>query len=317
MVGGLLSTLSLQSLTGQRLSAVDQHLLRELARGASHGQRIVKTVRAARLHSEPYVARTTYTTLHHLERRGLVASEWRPVHGRQIHVKFYWLTVPGIRALRQHPLEHVPMHIDERMVTTLVLIAMFSHGGEDVAASRARHPIVTLAIDARVRIRLDELGQATVAVTRILGAIGVDVAWVDQTAPPDRDSSTRKEASFGIRVLILARAHQSDADSVPLGFSPAGTKPCGADVVVFKEHVDEFARVHGRSASFVLGLVIVHEIGHVFLPIPAHTTAGIMQAPWDHDTMAQADEPGLMFTSRQGALIRTRLNRNCLSTAPH
>ena len=111
-----------------------------------------------------------------------MASEWRPVHGRQINAKFYWLTVPGLRALQRHPFEQMPTHVNERLVTTLALIAMFSSNGEGVAASRAPHPILTLVIDARVRIRSDEVARATVEVTRICNWLAGPVYCDDASA---------------------------------------------------------------------------------------------------------------------------------------
>jgi hypothetical protein len=47
------------------------------------------------------------------------------------------------------------------------------------------------------------------------------------------------------------------------------------------------------------------------LPPPAHSDAGIMQAPWDSPAIERAAQERLLFTARQGALIRWRLNHCC------
>jgi hypothetical protein len=96
-----------------------------------------------------------------------------------------------------------------------------------------------------------------------------------------------------------------------LGLALPGPHSGGADVVVFYDHVQEFAQVRHKPSASVLALVITHEIGHALLPAPAHSSLGIMQAEWDEQTMEKADDHELRFTTQQGAQIRERLNHCC------
>lgn len=194
---------------------------------------------------------------------------------------------------------------------TLAVLALFSNSPVGEAANRSLQPTVSLVINARAWMRPDEIARATVEITRILGAIGVRVDWIAGAASVADRLDNRLEPDYAIHVIVLARTDRPDADALPLGFAPPETTLCDAAIVIFKEHVDEFAHAHGRPASLILGLVIAHEIGHVLLPKPAHTSAGIMQSPWDQQTMTQADNPGLQFTAQQGALIRAT-RRRCL-----
>jgi hypothetical protein len=284
-------------------------VLEELAKGALHSQRVGKMIDLSGFSSEHHGARATYIALRYLEKRKLIASAWRTLPGRPVSAKFYWLTAHGTRALQRHFADS-GSNVDERLIPTLVLLALFNSSVLAAAANRSPQAVVTLVLDARARIRPDEVARATVEVTRILGAVGVRVHWIAGAAGTNR-SDDRFEPVFTIHVIVLARTDRPDADALPLGLAPPATTPCGADIVIFKEHVDEFAHVHGRPIPLILGLVLAHEIGHVLLPKPAHTSVGIMQAPWDQQTMTQAGDPGLQFTAQQGALIRARLNRSC------
>jgi hypothetical protein len=121
---------------------------------------------------------------------------------------------------------------------------------------------------------------------------------------------------FVVHVTIIARVSGlSLRESLPLGLTPPGPHFGGADVVVFHDHVWEFAEVRHKPVASVLALVIAHEIGHALLPAQAHSSVGIMQAEWDQQAMDQADDHELRFTTQQGALIRERLNHCCGLTA--
>jgi hypothetical protein len=123
-------------------------------------------------------------------------------------------------------------------------------------------------------------------------------------------------ADYVIRVVIVSRiSGLSRSEALPLGLTPPGPHRAGADVVVFHDHVEEFAQVRRKSVSSVLALVIAHETGHALLPVPAHASEGIMQGEWDPQTLDRADEHELRFTAQQGALIRSRLNDCCTLTA--
>ena len=313
MVDALLSRLSRQTSAGQGIGVLERRVLEELAKGALHGQRVVKMIDLSGFSSEHHLARATYTALRCLEKRQLVASSWRTLPGRPVSAKFYWLTARGTRALQPH-LADGASNVNERLIPTLMVLALFNNDVLAAAADRSPQAIVTLMLDARARIRPDEVARATVEVTRILGAIGVRVHWIASATGTNR-LDDRLEPVFTIHVIVLARTDRPDADALPLGLAPPATALCGADVVIFKEHVDEFARVHGRPVPLILGLVLAHEIGHALLPKPTHSSVGIMQAPWDHETMTQASDPGLRFTAQQGALIRARLNRSCSPVA--
>jgi hypothetical protein len=56
----------------------------------------------------------------------------------------------------------------------------------------------------------------------------------------------------------------------------------------------------------MLGCVMAHELGHLLLRDPGHSTIGIMQPQWGHEQMRQALTARLRFTNQQAKLIRER-----------
>ena len=170
----------------------------------------------------------------------------------------------------------------------------------------APEPHVTVVVDTQTSISPYDLASAGREVTRILGAIGVSTDWMveeplSHTAPCH--SAKPVASGFVVRPLIVT---QGPEPFVPgeavLGRTPPGHHDSGAGFQVFYDTIHEFARAQGKAESAVLALVIAHEIGHLLLPEPAHADAGIMRTPWDGDAL-----DGLMFTAREGELIRQRL----------
>jgi DNA-binding PadR family transcriptional regulator len=295
----------------------DERLLRILAQEPCCGHRLVKRLLAEQPAPPAHAARSMYLGLHRLERMGLLTSDWRPVPGRSIQGKRYRVTVAGARRLGLTDAAHLSAR-DFDPVTLLVVIAVIGSGGTFEARGQNRRPHLTIFVDRRVPVSPDELRRASLDVNRILGAIGVTADWefeqsFEQLAPRRASGAP---TGFVVHVVIIARVSGlSRVEALPLGLTPPGPHFGGADVVVFHDHVQEFAQVRHKPAASVLALVITHEIGHALLPAPAHSSVGIMQAEWDQQTMDQADDHELRFTTQQGALIREQVNHCCGLTA--
>ena len=57
----------------------------------------------------------------------------------------------------------------------------------------------------------------------------------------------------------------------------------------------------------ILALAMAHEIGHLLLPPPSHSTSGIKRPLWDGDDIRHAVLGQLTFTSAQSSLIRKKV----------
>jgi hypothetical protein len=299
----------LRSSPQRQANLVDEGLLRMLATAPASGHGVVRRLLAEHPASHSHAARSTYLGLHRLERRGLLTSGWQQVPGRSIQAKYYRVTAAGARRLRGTNAAGTAVW-DFDPVTLLALIVVIGSGGTLKARGQDRRPHLTVLVDRHVPVLPDELRRASLDVSRIFGAIGVTADWIFEESAAH--SAPRLARGFIVHVAVIARMPgQPVPEAIPLGLTPPGAELGGADVVVFHDHVQEFAQARHRPASSVLALVIAHEIGHALLPAPAHTSVGIMQSEWDQETMDQADHQELRFTTRQGALIRDRLNHCC------
>jgi hypothetical protein len=200
----------------------------------------------------------------------------------------------------------------------LFFIAVIGSGAPFEARGHDRRPHLTILVDRRVPVSPDRLRRASMDVNRILGAIGVTTDWGLWESSQDSAPRLVRETPTGfvVHVVIIARVSgRSRTEALTLGLTAPGPHFGGAHVVVFHDHVQDFAEVRHKPAASILALVIAHEIGHALLPAPAHSNVGIMQAEWDQQTMDQADDHEFRFTTQQGALIRDRLTRCCGVTA--
>jgi hypothetical protein len=56
-----------------------------------------------------------------------------------------------------------------------------------------------------------------------------------------------------------------------------------------------------------MGAIIAHEIGHLLLGSNAHAAIGIMRAHWQDAELRMLSKGELLFTTEQGARMRTNL----------
>jgi DNA-binding PadR family transcriptional regulator len=297
-----------------QISSLDERLLRILSTAPASGHVLTKRLRGAEHHARPYAARATYLELHRLEREGLLTSDWRPVPGRVVNAKYYRLTPIGRRRLDPSTAATPPSSTIDPF-TVLVMLAVIGAGNAARAAEGSRQPRLTIFVTCHVPIPIDDLRRASMDVTRILGAIGVTADWVLE-GPTSHRWVLRPVTGFVVHVLVDARPFvSSSSDEVSLGVTPPADQESGAEILLFQNHIQQVADFYQKSVSSVLALVVAHEIGHVLLPSPAHSSAGLMQTPWDRHALDQADEHQLGFTARQGDVIRQRLSHCCAVAA--
>jgi hypothetical protein len=92
-----------------------------------------------------------------------------------------------------------------------------------------------------------------------------------------------------------------------LGVAPSTEEARGINVWIFYPRVRAYSADLGMQASQLLGHVIAHEVGHLLLPLGAHSLAGVMRPEWDTKQVKSAAKGLLTFTPDQAVLIRERL----------
>jgi len=157
---------------------------------------------------------------------------------------------------------------------------------------------------------------------RILGAAGIKADCVFGPSLSIAQRSNAAGLTDGCVIYAECRvASRSSSAAAPveiaLGVARAGLHDGVADIVLFDDYIVAFASQTRQDLSGIVALVLAHEIGHVLLPAPAHTDIGLMQVPWDERALEQFADRTLLFTARQGALMRTRLALACEMPARH
>jgi hypothetical protein len=134
---------------------------------------------------------------------------------------------------------------------------------------------------------------------------GIEVAM----ATGDQAPGCLSKGSDHFCVQVLLRPRHPE-------FAPGKQRPMGvalaadrnrAVVSIYLDAVTDVARRYGLAVGKVLGIAIAHEIGHVMLPPPSHSAAGIMQPSWGGDDLRHAAGGDVAFTNHQAALMRERL----------
>jgi hypothetical protein len=195
----------------------------------------------------------------------------------------------------------------------LLLVIAIAVSSDAAVGRDHTHPShLTIFVDGDVPASSTELRRAAMDVIEILGAIRVVADWVFDGAP----AAGQAASAFMVHVAIVARTPvpPSSAAAVTLGMTLPARDGSSADILVFYDHVVEFARAHRTATPSVLALVVAHEVGHALLPSPGHASTGIMQAAWDGDAIDRASRHDLGFTPQQGAWIRQRLMTCCSET---
>ena len=141
---------------------------------------------------------------------------------------------------------------------------------------------------------------------RILDRAGVGIIWVEcptglATAGAERPCSpTLKSTDIMLRVLPLPAQHNLRADVFGFAIS-SNLASVYYDSAVRLAVEEEYVEFDARS---ILGCVIAHELGHLFLGSNSHSSAGIMRSPWGQKQVQQALMGTLLFTAEQAKVMR-------------
>jgi hypothetical protein len=143
-------------------------------------------------------------------------------------------------------------------------------------------------------------------VSRVFGEIGVDAAWMDVAEftreMPSENSARLAFVHSVVQVNVISpEMHKmlGRKDSV-LGGAGSRTRR----VWIAFARIQQAARLAQADVSDVLGYVIAHEIGHVFLPPGGHALTGLMQHGVDQNLIAHNR---LSFLGAEARLIRATL----------
>ena len=173
----------------------------------------------------------------------------------------------------------------------------------------AGEPTATVLVYNYARTSPAILAAAEREAGRILNAAGVRLTWVEcpmrsSTAGPKGPCSRRlKSTDIMLRVLPPPAQHRLKADVFGFAIRPILANvyyDYAVRLAVELEYVEFDART-------ILGCVIAHELGHLFLGSNSHSSAGIMRSPWRPKQVRQALMGTLLFTAEQAKVMQVQV----------
>ncbi len=150
---------------------------------------------------------------------------------------------------------------------------------------------------------------------KVYRKIGILTTWVDCPFKPEQADNYPECAALGNGPSVLNLQILSKEMTQKLGFNtktfgyalPTRGREFGVRASVFAHKVEELAYVRRPSKAEILGYVMAHELGHLFLGPGSHSSSGLMGFPWGKRRLRMAGEGSLKFTRRQGEVIRARI----------
>ena len=161
--------------------------------------------------------------------------------------------------------------------------------------------LLTLRIYDHVGIAPDTLRRARKQTSRIFGEFGIETAWLGCPASPEQLKTNRAcrtllgPTDLVVKILPESMSKKYGLPKGIFGFAlPTNKGRLGRTVNVFYGRVFDMAYygpVGGgleTAQAVILGHVMAHEIGHVFLGPGSHSRKGIMRVPWGRKQMVDA-----------------------------
>ena len=161
---------------------------------------------------------------------------------------------------------------------------------------------VRVIIHDSASVPVDILETARNQAAATFARAGIDLSW--SSAGNCRSDDDDR---FCIQVLLRPRNTQSAPGTKRIMGVALAADPLRAVLSLYFDAVTDVARRYGSPRGEVLGLALAHEMGHVLLPPPSHTSSGIMQASWEGDDLRHVLAGDASFTDAQVLSMRSRL----------
>jgi hypothetical protein len=91
------------------------------------------------------------------------------------------------------------------------------------------------------------------------------------------------------------------------GIAFVGGDGRGVQADIFYSGIEQLTNDTSASAAQIMGHVMAHELGHLFLGMNSHSSLGIMQAHWTDQQLRLMSKGILKFDKRQAEAIGARL----------
>ena len=132
---------------------------------------------------------------------------------------------------------------------------------------------------------------------------GLELEWADcpvkiSETPQVPPCSHLTPLDVQMRVLNAVMAKKVGTNSVCLGYA-VSTGGFGAVAAVYYERAVSLEQAGFASLRDILGAAMAHEIGHLLLAKPGHSSAGLMRPGWDKADLTTLARGRLLFSESQ------------------
>ena len=151
------------------------------------------------------------------------------------------------------------------------------------------------------------LTQAQMEASRIYRGVGVNLVWIHGAGERDEYHFTMK--------IVRAALSRREVDMAALGVAAASAGARGNIAYAFYRRIGDFAAMHRVEIGPILGSVMAHELGHLFLRRGSHSRTGLMSSHWDVHRAQQAAMGLLTFSGTELGNSSCRDDRNAPAIA--
>jgi len=154
--------------------------------------------------------------------------------------------------------------------------------------------------------------------SRIFHEAAIDLQWLNCPIGPEVTPDTDPcRSHFGenpiyLHMMPTAGGFPNERALAHAAVAPEG----GVRAVLFFDRIQVYIKRGDPPCNLVqmLGHIMAHEMGHLLLSRPGHTTKGIMIGPWNTKELRQAAEGNLLFTPVEAAKMREEVRRRVRRT---
>ena len=162
------------------------------------------------------------------------------------------------------------------------------------------------------------LAEAEKEVGQVFQEGGIEVRWLDCSAPPDfvRDPDPCKAPQGPADLSLRLAKGPVPAD---MGVRPnalglvVNTKQGGVFAFIFCSRLQELVQTAGLPLSRVLSCALSHEMGHLLMGDRPHSFHCLMRGDWDAKDLRYMAMRPLSFLPQESALMRPNLEKRLRS----
>jgi hypothetical protein len=184
---------------------------------------------------------------------------------------------------------------------------------------KASEPSATITVRVYIlaQVPASTLARAEAEAGKIFQQAGIGISWVHcgRSDKSIKDQALCSEPADQAKPIlrILSRFRpEPGVTGETVGFANIA----GSIANISLDRASELMPYIAGPRSYVLGLVVAHEIGHLLLQTRGHSPVGIMHFPWSPKQLGLANRNFLVFTAKEAGAMRERIRSSILDQLP-